>query len=41
MTLNPDKRYSTEEALKDPYFEADPKPCQHNEIPQIEKECHE
>lgn len=41
LQLNPDKRISIYEALNHPYFRTNPLPCTLEEIPRIEKECHE
>ncbi len=41
LHLNPDKRISIQEALNHPYFKSAPLPSKLEEIPRIEKECHE
>lgn len=38
---NPAKRISAKNALEHPYFTSDPLPCNREEIPKIELECHE
>lgn len=41
LTLNPEKRPSATEALNHPYFSSEPLPCTKEEMPRVEKECHE
>lgn len=41
LTLNPEKRPSAAEALSNRYFFTEPLPCSKDEMPKIEKECHE
>lgn len=41
LCLNPKNRYNTEETLNHRFFTMDPLPCTKDEMPKIERECHE
>ena len=41
LTLNPDTRISTQEALDHDFFRLEPVACTSEGMPKIEKECHE
>lgn len=41
LELHPDKRISCNEALRHPFFHAEPRACDLEDMPKIEKDCHE
>ena len=41
VCLNPERRYSCEEALSHDFFHSDPKPCKPGEIRKLDIEYHE
>lgn len=41
LELHPGKRISCNEAIRHPFFHAEPKACELKDMPKIEKDCHE